>query len=80
MKVEPTIIHVRADRELKFMEVNAVRCPVTGTPRVYYEVESKPVIEFYLSPQIVHLVYSQFPEGKSAEIPEAFQVKWEWID
>ena len=80
MKVEPTIIHVRADRELKFMEVNAGRCPVTGTPRVYYEVESKPVIEFYLSPQIVHQVYSQFPEGKSAEIPEAFQVKWEWIE
>ena len=80
MKIEPTIIYVRADRELKFMEINAGRCPVTGTPRVYYEVESNSVIEYYLSPQIVHQVYAQYPESKEAEIPEAFQVKFEWIE
>ena len=69
MKITPTIIHVKADRELKFLEWNAGRCPVTGNPRV-----------FYLSPQIVNHVYSVYPEGKDAEMPEAFQVKWEWID
>lgn len=80
MRIDPTIIHVKADRELKFLEVNAGRCPVTGMPRTFYEVESKGVIEYYLSPQIVSAIYAQFPEGKEAEIPEAFQVKWEWID
>ena len=80
MKITPTIIHVKADRELKFLEWNAGRCPVTGNPRVFYEVESNSVIEFYLSPQIVNHVYSVYPEGKDAEMPEAFQVKWEWIE
>lgn len=80
MKVAPTIVHVKADRELKFLEVNAGRCPVTGQPRVFYELESAPVIEFYMSPQIVHQIYSMYPESKQAEIPEAFQVKWEWIE
>lgn len=80
MKVLPTIINVRASKDLKFLEINAGRCPVTGNPRVDHIVEEAAVIDFFLSPAVVNLVLDNWPETKDADPPEAFQVKVTWID
>lgn len=80
MRIEPTIIVVKATRDLKFLHINAGRCPVLGIPRVSTEVESESVIEFFLAPQIIQRILDEFPETEGADIPEAFQVKFLWID
>lgn len=80
MRIEPTIIVVKATRDLKFLHINAGRCPVTGVPRVSTEVESTNVAEFFLAPEIIRRVLSEYPETEGADIPEAFQVKFIWID
>jgi hypothetical protein len=80
MKIDPTIINVTATRDLKFLEINAGRCPVTGQIRHEVTVESNNVIHHYLEPQIIQAVYNLWPETKECEIPEAFQIRWKWID
>jgi len=80
MKIKPTIINVRASKDLKFLEINAGRCPVTGKPRVDHIVEESDVIDFFLTPAVVSLVIENWPETKDADPPEAFQVRVTWID
>jgi hypothetical protein len=80
MKIVPTIIHVRASKDLKFLEINAGRCPVTGKPRADYVVEEHEVVEFFLTPAVVNRVLDMWPESADSDPPEAFQVKVTWID
>lgn len=80
MKQYPTIIHVRASKDLKFIEYNAGRCPTTGVMRADYVVEEQEVIDLLLAPRIMELMREQFPEFLNADELEAFQVKVTWID
>jgi hypothetical protein len=80
MKVHPTIVHVRASKDLKFLEYNAGRCPSTGKPRVDYVVEEQDVNDFFVAPRIIELLLEAYPGTKDADPPEAFQVKVTWID
>ena len=80
MHIEPTIITVKATRDLSYLHIDAGTCPVTGHSRTDTEQEKEAIIEFLLSPQIVSRVLSMWPESADAETPEAFQVKFIWID
>ena len=80
MKVYPTIIHVRASKDLKFLEYNAGRCPVTGKMRADYVVEEEDVIEFLVLPRVMELIRESYPEFEENDPVEAFQVKVTWID
>jgi len=80
MRVFPTIIHVRASKDLKFLEYNAGRCPVSGKMRADYIVEEEDVIEFLVLPRVMDLMREDFPEFMDSEDPEAFQIKVTWID
>lgn len=80
MRKIPTIIHVRASKDLKFIEYNAGRCPVSGRMRADYVVEEQAVIDFLLTPRIMELMREQFPEYLESDELEAFQVKVTWID
>ena len=71
MRVYPTIIHVRASKDLKFLEYNAGRCPITGKMRAEYVVEEEDVME---------LIRESYPEFEENDPVEAFQVKVTWID
>ena len=80
MRVYPTVIHVRASKDLKFLEYNAGRCPVTGKMRADYIVEEESVIEFLVLPRVMELIRESFPEFQDHPDGEAFQVKVTWID
>lgn len=80
MRVIPTIIHVRASKDLKFLEYNAGRCPVTGKMRGDYIVEESEVIDFIVTPRVIELLREAYPESFDSEEIEAFQVKVTWID
>lgn len=80
MRKFPTIIHVRASKDLKFIEYNAGRCPTSGKMRADYIVEEQDVIEFLLLPRVMELMREDFPEFMEAEELEAFQIKVTWID
>lgn len=80
MRVYPTIIHVRASKDLKFLEYNAGRCPVTGKMRADYVVEEEDVIEFLVLPRVMELIRESYPEFQEHNPVEAFQVKVTWID
>lgn len=80
MKQYPTIIHVRASKDLKFIEYNAGRCPTSGKMRADYIVEESEVIEFLLLPRVMELMRERYPEFIEADELEAFQIKVTWID
>lgn len=80
MRKFPTIIHVRASKDLKFIEYNAGRCPTSGKMRADYIVEEQDVIEFLLLPRVMELMREDYPEFMEAEELEAFQIKVTWID
>lgn len=80
MKQYPTIIHVRASKDLKFIEYNAGRCPTTGKMRADYILEEEDVIEFLLLPRVLELMREDFPEFMKADELESFQIKVTWID
>ena len=80
MRIDPTIVNVTATRDLKFLQINAGRCPVTGLIRTDTTVEPNNVIHYYLEPQIISRIYDTWPETKQCEIPEAFQIRWKWVD
>lgn len=80
MRKFPTIIHVRASKDLKFIEYNAGRCPTSGKMRADYIVEEQDAIEFLLLPRVMELMREDYPEFMEAEELEAFQIKVTWID
>jgi hypothetical protein len=80
MRGFPTIVHVRASKDLKFLEYNAGRCPVTGKMRGDYVVEESEVIDLIVAPRVMELLRSAYPESFNSDEIEAFQVKVTWID
>jgi hypothetical protein len=80
MYIKPTIITVKATRDLSYLHIDAGPCPVTGKPRTDTQVEKESVIEFFLAPEITKRIMETWPESKEAEYPEAFQVEFVWID
>ena len=80
MKVSPTIVHVRARKDLTYIEYDAGNCPVTGRRRCNCIKEESDVIDFLLTPRIMELIRESYPESFESQELEAFQVKVTWID
>jgi|DEB0MinimDraft_10_1074344.scaffolds.fasta_scaffold49877_1 hypothetical protein len=80
MKVSPTIVRVRASKDLTYLEYDAGRCPVTGRLRADRIKEESRVIDFLVTPRVMDLLRESYPESFSSDVMEAFQVEITWID